>query len=107
MGAFLDNPLLLYVTNPTYHTNQFTLATFHQPMANSVSRLQFSQDGTSNTWQAGMSSESSSVIRASYATNLGVNPNGDVALTGDLKVAGRILIDGSHSNVQPKSSTSS
>ena len=34
-------------------------------------------------------------------------PTGDVAISGNLNVAGRILIDGPHLNVQPKSSTSS
>ena len=32
---------------------------------------------------------------------------GNTSISGDLNVAGRILIDGSHLNVQPKSPTSS
>ena len=44
------------------------------------------------------------VIRApDAAACLSVNPNSNVALTGNLDVAGRILIDGSHLYVQPKS----
>ena len=38
---------------------------------------------------------------------LTLKPNGDASLSGALNAAGRILIDGSHLNVQPKSSTSS
>ena len=49
MEASLENPL--YVTNPTYHTNHFTLATFHQLMANSGSWFQFSREGITDTWQ--------------------------------------------------------
>ena len=36
-----------------------------------------------------------------------VNIYKDTSISGNLNVAGRILIDGSHLNVQPKSSTSS
>ena len=77
----------LDISNSTIHTEFWTLASFHQGIANSGSWLQFSRDGTSNTWQTGMSSGSSYVIRASGATNvLSVNQNGNVALTGDLDV---------------------
>ena len=106
MEASLENPL--YVTNPTYHTNHFTLATSHQLMANSGSWIQFSREGITDTWQTGIDYDNPYVIRTSNSTNVvTVNQNGNVALTGDLDVAGRILIDGSHLNVQPKSSTSS
>ena len=53
-----------------------------------------------------MSADNSYVIRASDATTC-VNPNGNVALTGNSDVAERILIDGSHLYVQPNSPTSS
>ena len=47
----------------------------------------FSRDGTSNTWQAGMSSDSSYVIRAPDATNmLIVNRNGGTTIGGHLDV---------------------
>ena len=59
----------LDIKNSTIHTEFWTLASFHQGIANSGSWLQFSRDGTSDTWQAGMSSDSSYVIRASDATN--------------------------------------
>ena len=36
-----------------------------------------------------------------------VSTTGDASISGNLNVAGRILIDGSHLHVQPKSSTSS
>ena len=36
-----------------------------------------------------------------------VSTTGNTSISGNLNVAGRILIDGSHLNVQPKSSTSS
>ena len=55
-----------------------------------------------------MSSDNSYVIRASGVTNsLIVNRNGDTSINGNLNAAGRILIDGLHLNVQPKSPTSS
>ena len=73
----------LDIKNSTNHTEFWTLASFHQGIANSGSWLQFSRDGTSNTWQAGMSSDSSSVIRASGATDrLIVNQNGDTTING-------------------------
>ena len=83
MEASLENPL--HVTNSTTHTNYWTTATFHQEIANSGSWLQFSRDGISNTWQAGMSSDSSYVIRASGATAcLSVNQNGDTTISGSV-----------------------
>ena len=39
------------IKNPTIHTEFWTLASFHQGVANSGSWLQFSRYGTSNTWQ--------------------------------------------------------
>ena len=79
----------LDIKNSTNHTEFWTLASFHQGIANSGSWLQFSRDGTSNTWQAGMSSDSSSVIRASGATDrLIVNQNGDTTISGTLEVQG-------------------
>ena len=66
MEATLENPL--YVRNPTYHTNHFTLATFHQLMANSGSWLQFSREGLTDTWQTGMDSDSPYVVRVSNST---------------------------------------
>ena len=55
-----------------------------------------------------MFSNNSYVIRASDATNaLTANQNGNTSISGNLDAAGRILVDGSHLNVQPKSSTSS
>ena len=50
MDASLENPL--YVTNSAYHTNHFTLATFHQLMANSGSWIQFSREGIRNRYMA-------------------------------------------------------
>ena len=47
----------LEIKNSTIHTEFWTLASFHQVIANSGSWLQFSRDGTSSTWQAGMSSD--------------------------------------------------
>ena len=83
MEASLENPL--YVTNSTAHINYWTIATFHQEIANSGSWLQFSRDGTSNTWQAGMSSDNSYVIMASDATTcLSVNQSGDATISGNL-----------------------
>ena len=79
----LKNPL--YVTNPTIHFMFWTIATFHPETANSGSWIQFSRDGTNNTWQTGMSSNSSYVIRASDSTNsLSVNPNGSAVLSDSL-----------------------
>ena len=72
----------------TIHTEFWTLASFHQGIGNSGSWLQFSRNGTSNTWQAGMSSDNSYVIRASDATNrLIVNPNGNAPVSGNLDVS--------------------
>ena len=77
----------LDIKNSTIHTEFWTLAPFHQGVANSGSWLQFARDGTSNTWQAGMSSDNSYVIRAPDATNmLIVNQNGDATISGSLDV---------------------
>ena len=77
----------LDIKNSTIHTEFWTLASFHQGIANSGSWLQFPRAGTSNTWQAGMSSDSSYVIRATDATNrLIVNQNGDTTISGSLEV---------------------
>ena len=77
----------LDIKNPTIHTEFWTLASFHQGISNSGSWLQFSRDGTSNTWQTGMSSDSSYVARASDATNrLVVNRNGNTTINGNLDV---------------------
>ena len=70
----------------TIHTEFWTLALFHQEITNSGSWLQFSRDGTRNTWQTGMSSDSSYVIRASDATHiLSVSQNGDTTKSGNLE----------------------
>ena len=48
-----------------------------------------SRDGTSDIWQAGMSSDNSCVIRASGATHvLTVNQNSNTSISGDLEVGG-------------------
>ena len=61
------------------------MASFHQGIANIGSWLQFSRDGASNTWQAGMSSDDSYVVRASDATDtLSVSQNGDATIVGHL-----------------------
>ena len=75
----------LNIKNSTIHTEFWTLASFHQEIANSGSWLQFSRDGSSNTRQTGMSSDNSYVIRASDATNaLTVNQNGNATISGTL-----------------------
>ena len=69
------------------HTNHFTVGTFHQLMANSGSWIRFSREGITDTWQTGIDTDNSYVIRASNPTNVvTVNPNGNVALTGNLDV---------------------
>ena len=79
----------LDIKSSTIHTEFWTLASFHQGIENSGSWLQFSRDGTSNTWQAGMSSDNSYVIRASDATDsLIVNQNGNTTISGNLDVGG-------------------
>ena len=47
----------LDIKSSTVHTEFWTLTSFRQGIANSGSWLQFSRDGTSNTWQAGVSSD--------------------------------------------------
>ena len=75
------------IKNSTTHTEFWTLASFHQGIENSGSWLQFSRGGTSNTWQAGMSSDNSYVVRAPDATNmLIVNQNGNTS-SGHLDVS--------------------
>ena len=75
----------LDIKNSTIHIEFLTLASFHHGIANSGSWLQFSRDGTSDTWQAGMSSDNSYVTRASDATNRStVNQNGDTTISGTL-----------------------
>ena len=77
----------LDIKNSTIHTEFWILASFHQVIANSGSWLQFSRDGTSDTWQACMSSDNSYVIRASDATNVSiVNQNGDTSISEHLDV---------------------
>ena len=77
----------LDIKSSTIHTEFWTLASFHQGIGNSGSWLQFSRDGTSNTWQTGMSPDNSYVIRASDATNvLSVNQNGNTTVSGNLDV---------------------
>ena len=76
----------LDIKNSEIRTEFWTLASFHQGIENSGSWLQLSRDGTSNTWQAGMSSDNSYVIRAPDATNvLSVYQNGDTT-SGNLDV---------------------
>ena len=78
----------LDIKNSTIHTELWTLASFHQGIENSGSRLQFSRDGTSNTLQAGMFSDNSYVTRASDATNrLIVHQNGNTSISGNLDVS--------------------
>ena len=82
----------LDIKNSKIHTEFWTLAPFHQGIGNSGSWLQFSRDGTSNTWQAGMSSDNSYVTRAPDATNrLVVNQNGATTISGNFDV-GKVLI---------------
>ena len=57
--------LPLDIQNSTIHAEFWALAPFHQGVTNSGSWLQFSRDGTSNTWQTDMSSDNAYVIRAS------------------------------------------
>ena len=77
----------LDIKNSTIHTEFWTLAPFHQGIANSGSWLQFPRDGTSNTWQTGMSPDSSYVTRASDATKkLIVNQTGNTTISGTLDV---------------------
>ena len=74
-----------YVKQSTTHTNYWTLATFHQLIASSGSWIQFSREGITDTWQTGIDSDNSYVIRASDATTcLRVNPNGDTTISGTL-----------------------
>ena len=85
LGSSMKIPLDF--KSSTVHTEFWTLASFHQEIANSGSWFQFSRDGTSNTWQAGTSSDNSYVIRASDATNrLAVNQNGNTTTNGNLDV---------------------
>ena len=77
----------LDIKSSTVHTEFWTLASFHQGIANSGSWLQSPRDGTSNTWQTGMSSDNSYVTRASDATDrLTVNQNGDTTIDWNLDV---------------------
>ena len=77
----------LDIKNSTIQTEPWTLASFHQGIANSGSWLQFSRDGTSNTLQTGKSSDNSYVTRASDATGrLIVIQNGGTAIGCDLDV---------------------
>ena len=77
----------LNIKNSTIHTEFWTLASFHQGIENSRSWLQFARNGTSNTWQAGMSSDNSYVIRASDATDrLIVNQNGNTRASVNVSV---------------------
>ena len=100
LEASVENPL--YVTNSTTHTNYWTLATFHQLMANSGSWIQFSRDGTSNTWQTGMSSDNSYVIRVSDVTTcLTVNQNGNTTISGNLDAQRLTLNKPSNDSVTP------
>ena len=76
----------LDIKSSTIHTEFWTLASFHQGIANSGAWLQFSRDGTSNTWQSGMSSDNPYVVRTSDATNvLTVNQNGNTSISGNLE----------------------
>ena len=87
--ASVENPL--YVTKSTNHTNYWTLATFHQLIANSGSWIQFSREGITDTLQTGIDYDNSYVIRASDATNVvTANQHGNVALTGNVDV-GKVL----------------
>ena len=66
LGSSMKIPLA--IENSTIHIEFWTLASFHQGIANSGSWPQFSRGGTSNTWQTGMPSDNSYVIKASDAT---------------------------------------
>ena len=75
----------LDIKNPTIHTEFWTLAPFHQGIENSGSWLQFSRDGTSNTWQTGVSYDNSYVVGAPDATNvLSVDQNCNTTISGNL-----------------------
>ena len=89
LEASVENPL--YVNNSTTHTNYWTLATFHQLIANSGSWIQFSREGITDTWQTGIDSDNSYVTRASDATNVvTVNQNGNTTISEKLDV-GKVL----------------
>ena len=79
----------LNIKSSTIHTEFWTLASCHQEIANSGSWLEFSRDGTGDTWQAGMSSDNSYVIRASGTTNLDV---GSVAIDAGSYVMCKISV---------------
>ena len=57
LEASVENPV--HVGNSTTHTNYWTLATFHQLIANSGSWIQFSREGITDTWQTGIDSDNS------------------------------------------------
>ena len=85
LGSSMKFPL--GIKSSTIHTEFWTLAPFHQGIANSGSWLQFSRDGASNIWQTGMPSDSSDVIRAPGATNrVIVHQNGNTTISGNLNV---------------------
>ena len=96
INSNMDSPkkFQLNIKNPAIHTEFWTLASLHQGIANSGSWLQFSRDGTNNTWQSGLSSGNSYVIRVSDATNvLTVNQNSNTPLSGNLE-SQRLTING-------------
>ena len=100
LGSSKKSPL--DIQSSTSQTEFWTLAPFHQGIANSGSWLQFSRDGTSNTWQAGMSSDNSYVTRASDAPNrLIVNRNGDTLISGDLESQSLTINKPSHDDDIP------
>ena len=87
----------LNIKSSTIHTEFWTLASFREEIENSGSWIQFSRAGTSDTWQAGMSSDNSYVIRASDAANdLTVNQNGDTSIIGNLDVESVTIDAGSY-----------
>ena len=104
LGSSMKYPSL--INGSTIHTDVWTFASFRKGIASSGSWLQFSRYGTSNTWQTGMSSDNSYVIRASGATNvLNVGPNGNVALTGDLEVGSGASVTPIKAHVNHEGST--
>ena len=63
---------------------------------------------SSTAWVEGVNYGGANEFIIKYGSNgLTIKPNGDTSINGNLNAAGRILVDGSHLNVQPKSSTSS
>ena len=69
--------------------------------------MQWMTPASSTYWWSGVWGTSTNEFNMWFNyKGLSIKP-GDTSISGNLNVAGRILIDGSHLNVQPKSSTTS